>query len=73
MSCYVLAFGTCLVCKRSFGFNPHLVPSSSAVTGDKEPICGDCFEVLNAERKRRGLEPFTRHPDAYEPLDEGEL
>jgi hypothetical protein len=64
-----------VACHRPFSFNPHKVPSSSALTGTREPICRLCFDRLNALRvKRGGLEPFPEPlPGAYEPLPEDEL
>ena len=70
---YAIAFGPCIRCKRVFGFNPHKVPSTSAVTGQREPICRDCFEQLNLRRGKLGLEPWVLPENAYEPIDEHEL
>jgi hypothetical protein len=49
------------------------VPSSSVVTGKREPICEPCFDRINLRRGTQGLEPFARHPDAYEACEEDEL
>ena len=68
---YMIAFGPCLICRRPFGFNPHSVPSSSAVTGEREPICRDCVNVLNASRIAQGLPQIVPAPDAYEPAPDG--
>lgn len=73
MSGYVLAWSPCIACGRVFSYNPHRVPSSSAVTGQREPICQPCMHRLNAKRKEMGLEPFQIHQDAYEPLPEEQL
>jgi hypothetical protein len=69
-----LAIGPCLVCKQTFGFNPHRVPSSSALTGQREPICQACFAWLQEARKKKNLPPFPEpHPDAWEAIPEEEL
>lgn len=68
MTGYVSIVGPCISCHRVFSFNPHRVPSTTAITGQREPICEDCFEELNRRRVADGLEPFTRHPDAYDAI-----
>jgi hypothetical protein len=73
MTGYVLAWSACIGCRRVFGYNPHHVPSSSAVTGSREPLCRSCMERINAKRATMGLEAFAIHPEAYEPLPEEEL
>jgi hypothetical protein len=73
MTGYVLAWSPCLTCHRVFGYNPHRVPSSSAVTGSREPVCRSCMDRINAKRAELGLEAFTIHPDAYDALPEEEL
>ena len=73
MTGYVFCTGRCLGCGRVFSFNPHRVPSSTAVTGTREPICRNCFDMINANRVGRGLEPFELRDDAYDPLPENEL
>jgi hypothetical protein len=74
MSGFVQAFSPCLGCGRVFGYNPHRVPSSSAITGEREPICASCYALIQRNRKERGLPPFPDpHPDAYEPMPEEEL
>lgn len=70
---YVMATSPCLGCGRVFSYNPVRVPSSSAVTGKREPICADCVGRINPVRIRNGLEPIAPHPDAYLACDEGEL
>jgi hypothetical protein len=72
MSGFVMALGTCFGCNRVFGFNPNKVPSIR-IDGVKEPVCGDCMELANVERKALGLPPHEIQPDAYEPLPEGSL
>lgn len=68
-----MAFGHCIACGRTFGFNPLRVPSSTALTGEREPVCEACMGKINALRRSRGLEPFAIAPDAYEPVEASEL
>ena len=63
----------CIGCGQIFSFNPMRVPSSSAVTGKREPICRACVERLNPMRRANGLEPIVPLPDAYDECDESEL
>jgi hypothetical protein len=70
---YVLASGHCIGCGQIFSFNPVRVPSSSAITGKREPICERCVERINTVRKQKGLPPVVPSPDAYEAADESEL
>jgi hypothetical protein len=67
---YLIAHGACIGCGGLFAFNPHLVPSSSAVTGEREPICRACVERLNPIRVKRGLAPIVPLPGAYDPSEE---
>jgi hypothetical protein len=55
-----------------FMFNPNLVPSLR-VEGVRQPICEECVERANPERIKRGLEPITVLPGAYDPVDVSEL
>jgi hypothetical protein len=73
MTGYAFCMGPCISCGRVFTYNPHKVPSSSAVTGRREPICRGCIDAINAKRREMKLAPFEIQPDAYEPLSEGEL
>lgn len=70
---YVTVIGPCVACRRIFGFNPLHVPSTSEITGQREPICVDCLAKINAVRAKQGLELFVPHPEAYEGCDEREL
>ena len=70
---YLIAFGPCVSCRRTFGFNPHTVPSSSAITGEREPICRDCVERINPLRIKHGLAPIVPAADAYEPSAEYDI
>jgi len=73
MTGYVYATSECLGCKRVFSYNPLRVPSCSAVTGKREPICLDCVHRINPMRIKNGLAPIIPHRDAYEPAREDEL
>jgi len=70
---YVTAMSPCIGCKRVFNYNPMLVPSCSAVTGKREPICEDCVIRVNQLRIKNGLAPIVPHPDAYGACHEEEL
>jgi len=70
---YVLATGPCIGCGNVFSYNPVRVPSCSAVTGKREPICEACVARVNPMRVKNGLEPIVPLPDAYEGCDESEL
>jgi hypothetical protein len=70
MSGYLTCMSPCIGCGRLFSYNPHHVPSSDLLTGEREPICQDCFDYINARRLERGMDPFTLHPQAYQPLPE---
>jgi hypothetical protein len=70
---YVTAMSPCVGCGRTFSYNPVLVPSCSAVTGKREPICEDCVVRVNLMRVKNGLEPIVPHPDAYSACHEEEL
>jgi hypothetical protein len=67
---YMMAYSACIGCGKLFGYNPHSVPSSSAVTGEREPICRTCVERINPLRIARHLPPIVPAPDAYEPAEE---
>ncbi len=73
MSGYAYCLGPCIVCHQPFWFNPHAVPSTSIITGAREPVCLNCMTVLNGKRKAAGLEPFPILPGAYKPIPEEEL
>ena len=73
MTGFVFAMGPCLLCQRVFQFNPHFVPSSSAITGSREPVCRSCMDLGNEARVLRGLAPHPIHPEAYEALPEDML
>lgn len=73
MTGYVHAMGPCIGCGKIFAFNPVKVPSCSAVTGKREPICADCVARVNPIRKANGLEPIVPMPGAYDACDESEI
>jgi hypothetical protein len=70
---YVFCMGYCVCCRQQFSFNPVRVPSTRALTGEKEPVCRNCMNIINIKREEQGMEPFAIHDDAYEPCDEYEL
>lgn len=71
---YVQMFAPCIRCQRVFSFNPMKVPSvRPSPDAPREPLCEGCFNVLNAVRQQRGLEPIAALPGAWEPCDENEV
>lgn len=70
---YALAMSPCIGCGRLFSYNPMRVPSCSAVTGKREPICAECVARVNPMRIANGLDPIVPAPDAYEACEEREL
>lgn len=68
---YMFAIAPCITCGVPFAFNPDLVPSTSVITGHREPICETCMKLVNAKRAEKGLMPFPILPGAYEPADDG--
>jgi hypothetical protein len=70
---FVFAFGHCICCDKPFSFNPVRVPSTSAITGQREPVCGTCIDLINAKRVALGQAAFEIEPDAYGPCDEAEI
>jgi Fe-S-cluster-containing dehydrogenase component len=70
---YVTAMSPCIGCGNVFIYNPVRVPSCSAVTGKREPICQVCVDRVNPMRIKNGLEPIVPHHDAYLACEEGEL
>jgi hypothetical protein len=70
---YAFATGYCISCGNLFTFNPMRVPSTSAITGKREPICLSCITIANEKRIALGLEPFAIANDAYDAIDENEL
>lgn len=70
---YAIVTSACIGCGAVFGYNPHKVPSTTAITGTREPICQTCFARINEQRKANGLEPFVALPGAYDGIEEHEL
>lgn len=62
----MFASGHCIVCRGFFTFNPITVPSTSAFTGEREPICSHCIGSINTRRAGRGLPPWPVARDAYQ-------
>jgi hypothetical protein len=69
---YALLLSPCLRCGRVFACNPRKVPAIR-IRGEKEPLCRDCYHHLARVRKAHGLPVLPLDPEAYEPIDEGEL
>ena len=75
----LIAFGPCWSCKQPFAFDPDLVPSlpvdpvtnlPSDMGGDasrcvRQPICADCVEIANENRRAAGRELIDVLPGAY--------
>ena len=72
MTGFALAFGSCVSCRETFGFNPVRVPSIR-IAGEREPICRKCVDRINPHRRRNGLPEIVPAPDAYEACEESEL
>lgn len=70
---YAVLTAPCICCRRIFVSNPMRVPSTRAITGEREPICRNCFEKINIKRVNQGLTPFEMHQDAYGACNEEEL
>lgn len=70
---YVSVMSPCVGCHRIISYNPNLVPSCSAVTGVREPICQSCVDRVNPVRIANGLLPIVPLPGAYEGCDENEV
>lgn len=63
----MIAMGYCICCNHPFSFNPLKVPSTSAITGQREPVCEACMTIINEKRLANGLPLHFIHPDAYKP------
>jgi len=66
---FMTGIAPCICCARPFAFNPYTVPSTSAITGHREPICRSCFDEINRRRVAAGGDPFPVAPDAYEGIE----
>lgn len=63
---FMTAMGPCIACGQVFSFNPERVPSTTALTGKREPVCANCMARINTARKAKGLAEFPILPGAYE-------
>ena len=71
---HVMAMSYCVVCKALFSYNPHKVPSTRRrPDGPREPVCARCMNAANEVRAKRGLPLLAIDPEAYNPIEEGEL
>lgn len=66
MTGYMFVMGQCFGCKAPMTFNADKVPSIR-IDGKRQPICSDCVERVNPQRRANGLDPIAVHPNAYEP------
>ena len=79
MGGYVVVYDRCFACGRTFGFNPHRVPSVPILNGEvneageRRPICRDCATVANRVREAKGLPLFDTSDVCYDAIPEGEL
>lgn len=64
---HMIAFGACICCSQIFAFNPNRVPSTTALTGQREPVCRACMTYINEMRISAGWQPFEVLPGAYDP------
>lgn len=69
---FVSVIGACVRCRQPFEFSPTKVPSA-LIDGVRQPICRSCFEWLNGERERQGMERVPLLPGAYEADAEEEV
>lgn len=69
---YVMVMSPCYGCKKDFMYNPQYVPSLT-IDGVREPFCQSCIDKANVVRRQKSLEPLVPHPQAYQPLPEGDL
>jgi hypothetical protein len=69
---FAMAYGICVCCGQTFGFNPVRVPSCR-INGNREPICGICIPQINIRRRAKGLAEIIPLPDAYQACEESEL
>jgi len=63
------ALAPCVGCNRVISFNPSLVPSVS-LDGRRHPVCLQCVEIINRNRRRHHTAPIVPPPGTYEPLPE---
>lgn len=71
---YISVLTPCVRCKQPFTCSPTKVPSIRVGgKGPREPVCPECFEVLNNLRVEMGLPKWTLPKGAYEADDENEV
>lgn len=69
---YAICFGCCCNCGQPFAFNPMRVPSI-IIDGTREPVCRDCMDAVNAERKQLNMPLIPVAADAYDSCSAEEL
>lgn len=62
-----------MICGKPISFNPVKVPSLRDKNGTRQPVCRECIEKANIERKKMGIPLLKILPGAYEACEEGEL
>lgn len=63
---FVSCIGHCVSCNRLFSFNPERVPSLRLYPdGEREPVCLDCFNLINQARVAQGKSANVLTPGAY--------
>lgn len=67
---WYFCMGSCCMCRKTFSFNPDLVPSLR-IDGIRREVCRECVNAVNVERKKCGLAPHPVSPGAYDPAEEG--
>jgi hypothetical protein len=70
---FVFCMGPCITCHQVFSYNPVRVPSTTAFTGTREPVCRSCMDKINEKRAELGMPAVEIFDDAYEPAAEDEL
>jgi hypothetical protein len=54
------AYGACVLCDETFGFNPDYVPTLYG-----RPVCEPCMVRINAARTAEHMPPVHVSADAY--------
>lgn len=69
---YYVCVSICIRCQRTFGFNPHKVPTIRLTpSSEKEPLCEICHQILVDLQKRMNIPIWPDPlPGAYEPVNE---
>ena len=60
----MMSMNHCYGCRKYFSCNVSMAPNHKG-----EPICADCFAVVNYRRACANLPLWSVPPDAYEPED----